>query len=101
MNRIRLRGVLFCADAAPADNVIRLADSNTIARRIFNISRQKQNSAFDRRFGLVLLCDRFVTAAQKQDRAANRARRMPPNKHILARIAITIIFAARASDAGH
>src|SRR6266550_428172 len=33
-NRIRLRGLAFCADAEPAANVIRLADSNTIVRRI-------------------------------------------------------------------
>ncbi len=33
-NRIRLCGVAFCADAALAVSVIRLADSNTIVRRI-------------------------------------------------------------------
>ena len=34
MNRIRLRGALFCADAAPTVSVIRLADNNTIAWRM-------------------------------------------------------------------
>src|SRR6201995_5820283 len=33
-NRIRLRGVAFCADAAVAVNVIKLADNNTMERRI-------------------------------------------------------------------
>lgn len=33
-NRIKLRGVAFCADAALAVSVIRLADSNTNVRRI-------------------------------------------------------------------
>src|SRR6266704_3513598 len=33
-NRIRSRGLAFCADAEPAANAIRLADSNTIVRRI-------------------------------------------------------------------
>src|SRR3954469_25181126 len=34
MNRIRLRGAAFCADAAVAVSVIRLADSNAMVRRI-------------------------------------------------------------------
>src|SRR5438067_1070410 len=34
MNRIRLRGAAFWAEATPADSVIRLADSNTMAWRI-------------------------------------------------------------------
>src|SRR3954467_11670840 len=33
-NRIRLRGVAFCADATLAVSVIRLTDSNTTVRRI-------------------------------------------------------------------
>ncbi len=33
-NRIRLRGVAFCADAEPAASAIRPADSNMIVRRI-------------------------------------------------------------------
>src|SRR6266852_4518610 len=33
-NRMRLRGVLFCASAVPADSVIRPADNKMIARRI-------------------------------------------------------------------
>src|SRR6266702_8734930 len=40
-NRTRLRGVLFCADAAPADSAIRLADSNRVARRMRS-PREKQ-----------------------------------------------------------
>ena len=42
-NRIRLRGVAFCADAAPAVSVIRLADSNTMVRRI-SILPMRSNS---------------------------------------------------------
>src|SRR6266545_2900065 len=33
-NRIKFRGAAFCADAALAVNVMRLADSNTMVRRI-------------------------------------------------------------------
>ena len=33
-NRIRLRGVAFCADAEPAASAISPADSNTIVRRM-------------------------------------------------------------------
>ncbi len=33
-NRIRLRGVLFWANAMPADSTVRPTDSNTIERRI-------------------------------------------------------------------
>src|SRR6476659_4728746 len=34
IKRMRLRGAAFCAGAALADSVIRLAESSTIARRI-------------------------------------------------------------------
>src|SRR6202795_3379438 len=43
-NRIRLCGVLFCADAAPAARLNRLADSSTIARRM-SISLQEADFA--------------------------------------------------------
>jgi hypothetical protein len=43
MNRIRLWGVEFCADAMPADSTVRPADSHTIERRI-NISPEKRIS---------------------------------------------------------
>src|ERR1700676_2927820 len=45
MNRIRLWGVEFCANAMPADSIVRLADSNTSERRI-NISPEKRFSAY-------------------------------------------------------
>src|SRR5712672_3358817 len=61
IKRIRLRGVAFCADAALADSVIRLAESSTIARRI-RVSPGQANSAPGRLPCLVLLCDRNVTA---------------------------------------
>jgi len=71
-NRIRLRGVAFCADAAPAVYVIKLADSNTIVRRIrffpknqilISFFQEEAVSAIRRCLGLVLLCDRIVTLA--------------------------------------
>ena len=42
-NRIRLRGVAFCAEATLAVNVIRLADSNTTVRRIRFSPNKKQS----------------------------------------------------------
>src|SRR6266496_1320614 len=59
-NRIRLRGLAFCADAEPAANAIRLADSNTIVRRI-RFSPQAAVPAIRRGSRLVSLCDRIVT----------------------------------------
>jgi hypothetical protein len=41
-NRIRLRGVTFCADTTLAVSVIRLADSNTTVRRIRFSPNKKQ-----------------------------------------------------------
>jgi hypothetical protein len=41
MNRIILWGVLFWADATPANSNVRPADSNTIERRM-NISPEKR-----------------------------------------------------------
>src|SRR4051812_35323314 len=59
-NRIRLRGVAFCADAGLAARAIRLADSNMMVWRIrFPHEKQFRRSAVA--FGLVLLCDRIVT----------------------------------------
>src|SRR5260370_26004550 len=45
MNRIRLRGFEFCADAIPAHSTARPADSNRIERRI-NISPEKRFPAY-------------------------------------------------------
>ena len=59
-NRIRLRGVAFCADAEPAASAISPADSNRIVRRI-RFSPTRSGSGDRRRFRLVLLCDRIVT----------------------------------------
>src|ERR1700704_5172825 len=61
-NRIKLRGVAFCADAAVAVSAIRLADSNTVVRRI-RFSPSEAIAAICRCLRLVLLCDRFVTCA--------------------------------------
>src|SRR6202051_166275 len=62
-NRIRLCGVLFCADAAPADSSVRPADRMTNVRRM-KISREKWISGLPAgRLYLVLLYDRFVTSA--------------------------------------
>src|SRR2546430_17069105 len=58
-NRIRLRGAAFCADAALAVSGIRLADSNTIVRRI-RFFPLEAIPAIRRCPGLVLLCDRIV-----------------------------------------
>src|SRR6266480_5776165 len=61
MNRTRLCGVLFCADATAAVNVIRLADSSTIARRM-NISPERLTCGWSAvALCLVLLCDGIVT----------------------------------------
>src|SRR6266481_8136460 len=62
MNRIILCGVLFWADATPANSNVRPADSNTIERRM-NISPWEADlRPFGRDLSLVLLCDRFVTS---------------------------------------
>ena len=61
-NRIRLRGVAFCADAALAASAIRPADSNTIVRRI-RFSPIRSSSGDPPLLRLVLLCDRIVTDA--------------------------------------
>src|ERR1019366_7645289 len=60
-NRIRLRGVLFCADAVPADSSVRPADRRTIERRI-KISLRADFQLFGRCLCLVFVCDGFVTS---------------------------------------
>src|SRR5215813_14946559 len=60
-NRIRLCGVAFCADAALAANVNRLAESNKVARRM-TISRGADWRPDAAVPCLVLLHDSFVTA---------------------------------------
>src|ERR1700716_630362 len=77
IKRMRLCGMAFCAEAALADSVIRLAESSTIARRI-RVSPYQANSA-PGNFSLgplpclVLLCDRNVTA--NLDRRGGRSPR--------------------------
>src|ERR1700750_223955 len=61
-NRMRLRGWLFWADAAPADSAIRPADSNKVARRI-KLSPSEANSGLGRRLCLIFLYDGIVTCA--------------------------------------
>jgi hypothetical protein len=57
-----LCGVLFCANAVPADNSVRPADSRTMERRM-KISRAKRIFGREgRRPRLVLLYDGFVTS---------------------------------------
>src|SRR5215218_1479031 len=70
MNRIRLRGVLFSAEAgpveSPADSTVSPADSNTSERRI-KISPCEDSLAANRgpRLRLVSLHDGFVTRAER------------------------------------
>src|SRR5215212_6782722 len=71
MNRIRLRGVAFCADAAPAVSVIRLADSNTMVRRI-GFSPWEAIAAARRCLRLVLICDRIVTPVRNPLKGGGR-----------------------------
>src|ERR1700712_5189544 len=62
-NRIRLCGVAFWADATPADNSVRPADSSASERRI-DFSPCEAISAVGRWLCLVFLYDRFVTSAR-------------------------------------
>src|SRR4051812_32264299 len=70
IKRMRLRGVAFCAEAALADSVIRLAENSTIARSIKSSPCHANSAeailAVILALGpwpcLVLLCDRNVTA---------------------------------------
>src|SRR5262245_57383676 len=67
-NRVGVRGVAFCAEARPAvDSVIRLADNNTMARRIF-FSPFADNTAQGRRPRLVLRRDSIVTSGRESGR---------------------------------
>src|ERR1700754_1972696 len=63
-NRMRLRGGLFWADAGPADNAIRPAESNRIAWRI-EPPHKKQIPASTVASFLVFLYDGIVTCAAK------------------------------------
>src|SRR5882724_3934000 len=63
-NRIRLRGVAFCADAVQAVSVIRPADNNTILPRIRILPIRSNSATRAVAPGLVLLCDRIVTLAR-------------------------------------
>src|ERR1700722_11660307 len=65
-NRIRLCGVLFCADAAPADSSVSPADRRTNERRM-KISREKRISGVPAGcLYLVLLHDGFVTELSRR-----------------------------------
>src|SRR6266481_3462085 len=61
MNRIRLRGVPFCANTAPVDNSVRPAASSTSEPRM-KISLRHELRPNGRGLCLVLLYDRFVTS---------------------------------------
>src|SRR6185436_10497378 len=60
-NRIRLRGVAFCADAEPAARAISPADSNMVEWRIMILPPRGTGCGRCRRSRLVLLCDGIVT----------------------------------------
>src|SRR2546430_9003841 len=68
-NRIRLRGAAFCADAALAVSVIRLADSNTIVRRIslFPIGSDSGDPPLPR-FSFAMRQDCYIGAHWPQER---------------------------------
>src|SRR4029453_44767 len=68
MNRMRLRGVAFCADATPiVESVIRLAATNTVTRRIF-FSPFRRHPAQGRCPRLVLRRDTIVTVWREAER---------------------------------
>jgi hypothetical protein len=73
MKRIRLRGVLFWAEASPVDKTVSPADSNTSERRI-EISCGEAAMAATAAPGhrLVLLHDSFVTRPKEQAEVTGR-----------------------------
>src|SRR5690349_5998978 len=74
-NRIRLRGVAFCAEAEPAIRAASPADSNTIVRRI-RFSPKKAVSAIHRRlpFSFALRQDCYTLWNRPQGRAVGGKR---------------------------
>src|SRR3954452_12404287 len=89
MNRIRLRGVLFSAEAgpveSPADNTVSPADSNTSERRIKNLPARRLGRQPRPRLRLVSLHDGFVTRAERH---AKRGRGGPRVPDALQRVAL-------------
>src|SRR5262245_23293366 len=72
IKRIRLRGVAFCAKARPVmENVIRLADSNVMARRIWFLPLSAIQHEADVR--LVLCRDSIVTTGSGPERRRRSA----------------------------
>ena len=73
-NRIRLRGVAFCADAEPAASAIRPADSSTILRRI-SFSPHEAVPAIRRRFrfSFALRQDCYIVWNRPQGRSGRQA----------------------------
>src|SRR5262245_21340566 len=72
IKRIKLRGVAFCAEARPVvESVIRLADSNVMARRIWFLPLSAIQLEADVRF--VLCRDSIVTTGREPDRRRRNA----------------------------
>src|SRR6266700_1791451 len=61
-NRIRLRGVLFCAEAVTADRIAKLADRIAVFKRMDSLPRANFDTN-SRCLCLVLLYDGFVTSS--------------------------------------
>src|SRR5882724_5530684 len=78
-NRMRLRGLAFCAEAAPADNAIILADNSVMARRIV-VFPLKTAAADRRRLRLVLRYDRIVTRLPRRDDSGVFRNRTPADR---------------------
>src|ERR1700732_2057811 len=80
MNRIRLWGVPFCANAAPEESIVRPAASNMMERRIKSPLRSFR--PVGRRLGLVLLYDRFVTVVRGRLPGNYTPSETPPPGHL-------------------
>src|SRR2546429_5956904 len=74
-NRIRLRGVAFCADAEPAASAIRPADSNRVLRRIrFSPTRSSSGDPPLLPFSFALRQDCYIVWNRPQERRSGDKR---------------------------
>src|SRR5262245_3984276 len=95
INRIKLRGVAFCAEARPAvESVIRLADSNVMARRIWFLPLSAMQLEANVR--LVLCRDSIVTTG----RGPERRRRSAFPRRDFARVFCKFVVPLREEGAG-
>src|SRR3989440_6355257 len=77
-NRIRLRGLAFCADADPAASAIRPADSNTIVRRIrFSPTSSSSGDPPSLSFSFALRQECYIVWNRPQERAVGGKRPRP------------------------